>query len=472
MQRNAERLLRLINQLLDFSRLESGKMKLQASKSDIVSFVKGLLMSFQTYAEQKKIKYRFTTGHDKIDLYFDRDKMEKVIVNLLSNAFKFTPEHGGISVQIRQVENSVFIKIKDSGVGIEGDKIEHIFDRFYQVDGSLTRDQEGTGIGLALTKELIELHQGKISVESVVGRGTKFAVMLPCGKDHLNADEIVAEDLMLTEDAKHQVAIDDVQASDSFMDNKSSKTIILVVEDNPDMHAYIRDTLHPDYQVKEAHDGEEGVKLAKDIIPDLIISDLMMPKKDGYQLCSELKQDDRTSHIPVILLTAKAKHEDKLMGLQLGADDYLVKPFDSKELQIRIKNLIEIRRNLQAAFRNGNGQLNNADDNKELINPVDQLFMERVTEIVKVNMVDEQFDIKQFSKEIGMSGTQLRRKMNALTGLSPNQFLRSFRLKEAGRLIREEQHGVSEAAYKVGFNSLSYFSKCFQEQFGILPSDY
>lgn len=470
MQRNAGRLLRLINQLLDFSRLESGKLNLQASKGDIVPFVKGLLMSFQSLAEQKRITYRFISDRESIGIYFDRDKVEKIITNLISNAFKFTPAHGEITVSTAKNEHDVKIRVKDTGQGISPEKLPHIFDRFYQADDSLTRNQEGTGIGLALTKELVELHQGTIEVTSKPNHGTEFIITLPAGKAHLTEDQIIAEDIFLSRDStmptEGEVSIDEEQSV--IAQETDSETIVLVVEDNSDMQSYIHEILHPAYKVVEAFDGAEGVECAKEIIPDLIISDLMMAKKDGYQLCNELKQDEATSHIPVILLTAKAERKDKLTGLQLGADDYLVKPFDSQELQIRVKNLIEIRRKLQAVFKNGN--VNPREE--KLLSPVDQRFMERVLEIISDNLADEQFDVRQFSREIGMSGTQLRRKMSALTGQSPNQFIRSQRLKEAARLIREEQQTVSEAAYLSGFNSLSYFSKCFKEEFGKLPSEY
>jgi len=432
--------------------------------------VKGLLMSFQSLAEQKHINYHFTSDQKSIELYFDRDKTEKIFTNLISNAFKFTPEHGEITVSVTKNEHDVKIRVKDTAQGISPEKLLHIFDRFYQADDSLTRNQEGSGIGLALTKELVELHHGAIEATSKPNHGSEFLITLPVGKEHLTEDQIVAEDFVLSEQPATPIEPTELVETEQTKDMQKadSETIVLVVEDNSDMRSYIRETLHPAYKVVEAFDGVEGVECAREIIPDLIISDLMMPKKDGYQLCNEIKQDEATSHIPVILLTAKAERKDKLAGLQLGADDYLIKPFDSQELQIRVKNLIEIRRKLQVLFKNGNINLRE----EKLLSPVDQRFMERVIQIIGENLADEHFDVKQFSNNIAMSGTQLRRKMNALTGQSPNQFIRSQRLKEAARLIREEQQTVSEAAYLVGFNSLSYFSKCFKEEFGRVPSEY
>jgi DNA-binding response OmpR family regulator len=393
---------------------------------------------------------------------------------LLSNAFKFTPDYGDVEVFIEyypSTNENVQIKVSNTGPGIPTEKLDKIFNRFYQVDGSLNREQEGTGIGLALSKELVELHKGKINVDSQMNRQTVFTVILPTGKAHLNEDEIVAEDIVskLQSETFAEIDLEETPAINQEQDQKTEQApIILIVEDNPDMRFYIRSAIKSQYQVKESYDGEEGIAQALEIIPDLIISDLMMPKKDGYQLCRELKQDERTSHIPVILLTAKAEREDKLKGLETGADDYLIKPFDSQELLIRVKNLIDLRKKIRDSFKISNLK----EEAVPVINPVDERFMQRALELIEKYIADEQFDIKKFSKEIGMSGTQLRRKFNALTGQSPNQFIRSFRLKEAARLIKDEMVTVSEAAYNVGFNSLSYFSKCFQEEFGKLPSEY
>jgi DNA-binding response OmpR family regulator/anti-sigma regulatory factor (Ser/Thr protein kinase) len=452
-------------------------MKLQTSCGDIVSYIKGIMMSFQAIAERKQIKYQFISDKKEIVMYFDQDKIEKMFYNLLSNAFKFTPSHGEVSVRVRErSENgevgSIKISVTDTGRGIDKEQLPHIFDRFYQVDDSSIRDHEGSGIGLALIKELVEIHHGSIRVQSTVHRGSKFTVALPLGKDHLKDEEIIEQEVLvgrsdLFGERWIDLPVDEAIYTDSEM-SKVKRPIILIVEDNRDMSTFIREHLKPYYIIKEAFDGEEGLEKAKEIIPDLVISDIMMPKKDGYELCQNLKQDEKTSHIPIILLTAKAERKDKLEGLEIGADDYLVKPFDSTELLARVKNLIGLRQKLRERFsRNGKLPRDEMD-----INPVDKRFVERITKIIEENMSNEEFDIKQFSHLIGMSGTQLRRKMNALIGQSPNQFIRTLRLNEAARLIKEEMKAVSEAAYLAGFNSLSYFSKCFKEEFGKLPSEY
>jgi DNA-binding response OmpR family regulator len=477
MHRNAHRLLKLINQLLDFSKLESGKMKLQATHGDIVSFIRGIMMSFQALAERNHIKYHFFSEKKYIELYFDRDKIEKIFYNLLSNAFKFTPPYGEVSVKVKEnrkdgTEDSVEISVKDSGKGIRKEQLTHIFDRFYQVDDSSIREHEGSGIGLALTKELVEFHNGHIRVQSEVNRGSEFTVTLRLGRDHLKKEEIIEEDVLVSRSDISAEGLVDIPTDEAILtdteNSQANKPIILIVEDHRDMSAYIREYLQPYYKIKEAFDGDKGIEKAKEIIPDLIISDIMMPKKDGYELCQNLKQDEKTSHIPIILLTAKAERKDKIEGLEIGADDYLIKPFDSTELLARVKNLIGIRRKLRERFSR-DGKL--PEDQMD-VNPVDKRFFERITTIIEESMNNEDFNVRQFSYLVGMSGTQLRRKMNALTGQSPNQFIRTMRLKEAARLIKEELSSVSEAAYLVGFNSLSYFSKCFKKEFGKLPSEY
>ena len=495
MQRNAKRLLHLINQLLDFSKLESGKMSLQASAADIVAFVKGITMAFQSLAKQKNITFRFSSDRDNIEIFFDRDKMEKIFSNLLSNAFKITPDYGEISVDIREIQSSLFpftkdntervetpeqsdgirISVRDSGKGIAREKLEHIFERFFQADETMTREQEGTGIGLALTKELVELHYGKITVDSREGYGAEFSVFLRQGSAHLSSDEIIARDISITGDSPEADDLLNTITEDvlhELLGSQKGREIILVIEDNADMRSYICETLKDNYQLQEAFDGEEGLEKAQKIIPDLIISDIMMPKKDGYQVCAQLKQHELTSHIPVILLTARAEREDKLEGLQLGADDYLVKPFDSQELKIRIKNLLDVRKRLKSVYSQGKEQISTENKSGVILNPVDERFIVKVHEIIQENLQNEQFGVEQFSRQIGMSGTQLRRKMNGLTGQSPNQYIRTIRLREAARLIREENQTVSEAAYQSGFNNLSYFSKCFQEEYGSLPSEF
>jgi signal transduction histidine kinase/ligand-binding sensor domain-containing protein/DNA-binding response OmpR family regulator len=482
-KRSAKHLLGLINQLLDLSKLEAGKLELKAARANIVPFIKGITMSFESAAERKDITLKVKSSNDEIELYFDKEKMTKIMTNLLSNAFKFTPEGGQIKVSIDAGENnSITIKVRDTGVGISEEELSKLFDRFYQVDSSQTREHEGTGIGLALTKELVELHHGTISADSKLGEWTEFTIELPVGRMHLKDDEIVEENVILS-GAKNlsEPVTDDFIKTDSSSsvmsqtpqnDNEISKdkNIVLVVEDNTDVREYIKDSLGKDFQIEEATNGEHGVIKAEQIIPDLIISDVMMPKMDGNELTKRLKNDEKTSHIPIILLTAKSDHENKLEGLETGADAYLTKPFDTKELRIRINNLISIRRKLQKRYSKGDFVAIKRVEEKKLSN-LDEKFMAKVIEVIESHITEEEFSIEEFDKEIGMGRVQIYRKVKALTGKSPSRYIRSIRLTRAKHMIDEKKGNISEIAYSVGFSSPQYFTRCFKDEFGFPPSD-
>ena len=480
MERNAKRLLRLINQLLDLSRLEFGKMTLRASRGDFIAFLKGIVMSFASLAEQKKIMLRFEddstlTNGSPLEIYFDRDKIEKIFYNLLSNAFKFTPENGKIAVRVKTTvaadREFVEVAVKDAGIGIPAGELPRIFDRFYQVDSASTREYEGSGLGLALTKELVERHYGEIEARSEEGMGSEFIVRLPMGKEHLQPEEIVEDGDTKIEDRGSRVenqATSDEQPATSIKDQASSddQPIILVVDDHPDVRSYIRKYLEPDYHVIEAKDGREGSDAALEIIPDLVISDVMMPRMDGFQFCETIKTNAKTSHIPVILLTAKAGEENKLAGLETGADDYLIKPFSSKELQARAKNLIELRRKLREHFRR-EGLL---QPHEIAVPSIEEAFLQKLMQVTEQHLADEDFEIDVLRRELNMGQKQLYRKIKALTGQTPTEFIRTLRLRRAKQLLEQNAGTISEIAFQVGFNNLSYFSKCFREEFGQLPS--
>ena len=473
-KRNANRLLNLINQLLDLSKLEAGKLKLKASCGNIVSFVKGIAMSFESVGERRDILLKMKTTNNEIEVYFDKEKMEKILTNLFSNAFKFTPEGGKITVVINERDDKfVEIKVKDTGIGIPEKELPKLFDRFYQVDSSHTREREGTGIGLALTKELVELHRGSIKVESKEGKWTEVTVTLPLGKEHLLPDEIVEADespdekkiLVEEEDTLTSLQLEKPLPEDFDKD----KTIILVVEDNADVREFIKESLEGEYQVEEAVNGEQGVRKAESIIPDLIVSDIMMPKMDGYDLTKKLKNDEKTSHIPIILLTAKTEQESKLEGLATGADDYLVKPFDTEELLIRIKNIINTRRKLHKKFSKGEYILPRGEEKK--LRSIDEHFMNKVIEVIEQHISEEEFSIEEFGNEVGMSRSQLHRKLKALSGKSASRYIRSVRLTRAKTMIIDQKGNISEIAYSVGFSSPAYFTKCFKDEYGYPPSD-
>ena len=522
--RNGRRLLKLINQLLDISRLESGRMKLQASETDIVTFLRKVIAAFESLAARKQINLSFQAPEAPLLAFIDRDKLEKIVVNLLSNAFKFTEQGGSVEVVIDippgppskggvgavspfegGLRGMFEITVRDSGIGIPAERLPHIFDRFYQVDDTHTREQEGSGIGLALTKELVDLHHGEIFVESGLGEGTTFSVRLPLGKGHLDAAASAEFGIRSAEwDANAELGVrnseldeevnnldaDNSTGSASSTDSQDplqsairnpqseipppsairnpQSAIVLVVEDNPDMRTYLRESLAGGYKMLEAEDGEQGVKKAVKAMPDLIISDVMMPKLDGYELCRRLKNDERTSHIPVILLTARADGESKIEGLETGADDYLAKPFDARELRVRVKNLIELRRKLWEKFRQGS----TVEPRELTLTSIDARFLERAIAVVERHLDQPDFETEAFGKEIGLSRAQLYRKLRALTGQSTHQFIRTLRLKRAAQLLQHRTGNVSEIAYQVGFNNLSHFSRVFREVFGENPSAY
>ncbi len=493
-KRNSKRLLQLVNQLLDLSKLEAGRMKLEASKNNIVSFVKGIALSFESLSEEKDITLKITSEKDLIELYFDKEKMLKILSNILSNAFKFTPQDGKIMVSIiethtetidrgfltqarkSKMKGFVEIKIRDTGIGIRKEEIPKLFDRFYQVDSSFTREFEGTGIGLALTKELVELHYGSIKVESEIEQYTEFTLNFPLGREHLKDDEILIEEKTekstmffnqeryLSEKNLTEESIEEIETAAL----KEDKTIILIVEDNYDMREYIKESLGENYIIEEAANGEQGIRKALKIIPDLIISDMMMPKMDGNEMTKFLKNDEKTSHIPIIILTARSGQENKLEGLQTGADDYLTKPFDLKEIQIRIENLITIRKKLQEKF--GKIAYLSKYSGKKLLS-IDEQFINKVLKVIEDHISEEDFSIEDFGSEVGMSRTQLYRKLKAVTGMPASIYLRTIRLSKAKKMIEDKAGTISEVSYSVGFSSPSYFTKCFKEEFGYLPSE-
>lgn len=478
---NASKLLRLINQLLDLSRLESGIIKLEPVQDDIISFLKGITYSFHSLAEQKRIDLSFQSSENKLLMDFDKDKTEKILLNLLSNAFKFTPNFGSIYIAVEKLdffkgkeEDHLKVTVKDSGAGIPENELSKVFNRFYQADNSQVREVEGSGIGLALTKELVEVQNGVIEVLSGQEKGAAFAFYLPIKNEapivlsapeadfDLQTDGDFDENLISLEISQPRNPVLSVPA-----DDHTSREIVLVIEDNEDVRRFISGSLKQTYKIIEATDGEEGFALAKLHIPDLIISDVMMPKMDGYETCKALKNNEITSHIPVILLTAKAGIESKLEGLETGADDYLPKPFNTKELKVRMKNLIRLRRNLREKY------LQNAllENHPSPIAPKEDIFLRKIREIVEVHLEEEEFSVEDLSGELAMSRTQVHRKLKALTNQSASQFMRMIRLQHAQTLLKEGINNVSEVAYKVGFSSPNYFSTCFTEFYGYAPSE-
>jgi len=531
-RRNAQRLLRLINQLLDLSKIESNKLKLQVAAGNFIGFLKNNVMFFESMAQSRGVDLQFKvescTGFDSTqhfqEQYFDHDKIEKIFSNLLFNAFKYTAEGDSVSVTATLIKacrmqladadsgyeyeirspaceahrislsanrcqsttddvSGVLITVKDTGLGIPADSLSNIFDRFYQAteESEASNYSSGTtessGIGLALVKELVDLHHGMIKVESEKNQGTTFTICLPLGKAHFQEDGIIGtafgeayRDTRLVAEMPLTEAVS--PSLHSPVDDGSKGSVndifVLLIEDSSDMRGYIRENLESDYKVIEAEDGEQGVNCAFDTIPDLIICDVMMPKMNGFQVCQRLKTDERTSHIPIILLTAKAEAENKIAGLETGADDYLFKPFYAKELRVRMQNLIELRRKLRLRFSN----ITIVKPAELDITSVDKKFLQRLLDIVESHLSDETFGVEELCKEIGMSSPSLWRKIQGLFNKNPNQFIRSIRLQHAQQMLEENAGNIAEISLAVGFSNPSYFARCFQEQFGKSPSHF
>lgn len=451
---NSNRLNRLINQILDLSKMESGKIKLELQEIDIIQMLKTRIASFESLADKNKISISLDNKIEKCFLNVDKERIEEVIDNLLSNALKFTGQNGSIiiSFNIEKAEftNNAVISISDTGIGISEEKLTSIFDRFFQADGSSTKQFEGSGLGLAIVKELIELHGGSISVESKLNVGTTFKIFLP-----MDESEIVLPEIQKSLDIES-------------IKNDSDKPLILVVEDNYDVRNYIKENLEQYYRIEEAVNGEEGILKAIEKIPDLIITDVMMPKVDGFQLCTNLKNDHRTSHIPIIILTAKADTENKLSGLLLGADEFLAKPFSPRELNIRVGNLIHIRQLLREKYKEIS--VINSEDVKA--NPIDKEFLDKVFNQIKELLEDQQFSVQKLADDMAMSVSQLNRKLNALINQSAGKLIRATKLDYAAKLLEKNAGNITEIAYRIGFADVSSFTNSFKEKFGISPSEY
>ncbi len=469
--RNGKRLLKLINQLLELSKIEAGKTALKASLMDIVPLLKGWVLSFKSMAEMKDVELSFQTEKESYFLYFDKGKMEKVVINLLSNALKYTPSGGKVSINLvrKTIEGVDFLSVivADTGKGIAKEEQPYIFDRFYQAANADSDNVVGTGIGLSLTKELADLHKGSISVKSEAGKGSTFEILLPFGKAHLS-DEDIQVIPSTAASVSMDVPIEVVKSTDSqdIDAGNESKPLLLLIEDNQDLRNYIKDVLHEHYSILEGIDGEDGMQKAFEKIPDVIVTDLMMPKVDGLQVCKTLKEDIRTSHIPIILLTARSSKEDRIEGLKNLADDYLTKPFDNEELLVRIQNLIQLRTKVQAYF----GAENQLLPKKVTLNSMDNIFMEKITSRLEEEISNPLFGVEELADTVALSRSQLYRKIKAVTGLTPNEYMRTFRLHRAMDMLKQKSATVTEVAFAVGFQNPSYFSKCFQEQFQISPS--
>ena len=470
MRKNANAILELVNQMLDLAKIDAKSMKQELVNSDIVSFIRAHFAAFSTLAKQKEISFNSYTPPDKKLRLFDASKLEKIINNLVSNALKYTPEGGQVFCFANFPKpNLLELIIQDTGKGIQPEELSRIFDRFHQVSNSNSQQNIGTGIGLSLTKELVEIMYGQISVESIVGEGSKFKVSLPLGKEHLQNDEYVVLENYSAQSTP--VFTDDEETpncKETPEANRENLPELLIVEDHPEISEFIRENLQACYQVETAANGKQGFEMATELIPDLIISDVMMPEMDGIEMSRKIKADERTSHIPIILLTGKASHADKMQGLETGVDAFVPKPFNMKELRLRIEKIIEQRQKLRERF-NKNLKLEPKDI---AVSSADEKFIHKVMELIEKNMSNTEFEVNQLQDELLLSRTQLFRKIKALTNQSPGEFIRTIRLKRAASLMDQKFGNIAQITYEVGFNNPSYFAKCFKELFGMLPSEY
>jgi signal transduction histidine kinase/DNA-binding response OmpR family regulator len=445
--RNGHRLLDLVNQVLDVAKLEAGGMTLEFSTLDAIPYLKHLLYSFESMAEEKGVRLKFSSGLDKLNTAFDTHRIERVFFNLLSNAFKFTPSGGQVTMSAEKVAQTLVVKIEDTGIGIKAEQVPYLFDRFYQADSSDNLAQPGTGIGLSLVKELVELHGGKVSATSELNQGTVFTVELPIPDDLSQFES--SSDIVETTLNPEALPRKNISANmEHVTSEESALAEVLLIEDNPDVRSYVRDQLIEfGYKTVEAVDGIDGLEKAKAHVPDLIISDIMMPRLDGYGVAKGLKEDERTSHIPVILLTSKASDESKVAGFERGIDDYLLKPFNSVELKARVANLIEQRKRLRQRFSSATI----IRPNEVSAVPMDQIFLKKVLETIEANLTNEQFGVDTLSEEVGMSSTHLNRKLRALVDQTAGKLIRSMRLQRAADLLRQQAATISEVAYDMGF---------------------
>ncbi|MHC1705667.1 MAG: two-component regulator propeller domain-containing protein [Tenuifilaceae bacterium] len=489
-RKNANILLHLVNQLMDLRKIDTGNMRLKATKGDIMKFIEETATSFDMLANDHSIKFLINKSPNQFELWFDQDKIENIVVNLLANAFKFTPDNGEISISVAIVSNSdnrfqnninpvnqiLEIKVKDSGIGIPQDSISEIFNRFYQVKKGKAAFSEGTGIGLSLVKDLVTLLNGEISVESEEAKGSCFTVLIPADDELIDEnqriEEIEPSDNRYGRLRNYAIsAFQNIQPATTEIaqiETPNDAPVILVVDDNADIRNYIVQQLQHKYCFEHAVNGAEGIDKAIEFQPDLIISDVLMPEIDGIEFCKRLKSDIQTSHIPIILLTALTSLEYQIEGLETGADAYISKPFSMSLLEVHIKKLIDSRRKLKEQF-----ELDIFLQPKEItINTLDKDFLENVMEVVEKYMSNPEFDVQLFVNEIGMSRTVFYRKLKAVTGMSVNEFINTIRLKRSVQLLKQKKLSVSEIAYEVGFTSPKYFSTCFKKQFHKTPSEF
>ncbi|AJR04545.1 two-component regulator propeller domain-containing protein [Siansivirga zeaxanthinifaciens] len=473
---NAKHLLQLINRLMDFRKLENNLIKLEAAEGNIVKFLKEIYLSFSEYANDGNYDFNFYTTSEEIFVYYDRYKLERVFYNLISNAFRFTPKNGKITIRITEEPGNIKIQVEDTGVGIAKEYRDKIFERFFELTANRKPDQnynKSTGIGLSIVKNIVELHKGNINVfENENDKGSIFAVELPLGRDHLKDDEII-QDFKFSDDLSqyvYQKAEPPIILEEDILESiiLEDKPTILLVEDNKPLRKFMRDLLKQNYNVLEAKNGQIGFNIALKEQVDIIVSDVIMPVMTGTELCSIIKNDLRTSHIPLILLTSRSSLIFKIEGLESGADDYISKPFDVNEFKLRIKNILNSISLLKQRMTTTDTK--NTED--IVLSSLDEKLYVKALQIVEKNIGNEQFDIPSFCEELGVSRTVLFKKVKAWTNFTPNEFIQHIRLKKGAQLLEQGKINISQISYVVGFKNPKYFSKCFRKKYGKTPTEY
>lgn len=464
--RNAEKLSLLVTQLMDFQKADMASLRLIVSKHELKNYILEKKVLYKVEAERKNINLTAEISFDSLHVWFDREKMDKIINNLLSNAIKYTNSEGSIRIKVSQDEKNWHLSITDTGIGIPVSEQKYLFKRFFRAHNAINSKETGSGIGLLLTKELVKLHEGTIDFSSKENVGTEFKLTFKKGKDFFQEKETLKA-YMIEEN-------EDIAATDIAPDNEKEpevnderiKAKILIVEDNDDMRLYLKNNLSEQYTIAEASDGQEALENIEIINPDLVISDNLMPRMNGIDFCMKLKNSMETSHIPVILLTALSDKEDVLKGLDCGADDYIIKPFDITILKAKIRNILQNRETLKKLFAVSEG----AEATLEYTNPLDKEFIEKAVRLIEENLDEPSFSTNELSAGMSMSRSSFFNKLKALTGQGPNDFIRTIRLNKAKELLLTKQYNVFETSIMTGFSDAKYFSTAFKKQFGISPS--
>ncbi|GJH39481.1 sensor histidine kinase [Capnocytophaga sp. HP1101] len=464
-KKNSNRLLHLISEVIEFRSYENGKLQMYFTKGNLKHFLTELNSFFSDRIKQKKLNFQFVAEDTSFEMAFDKEKVEKIYFNLLSNALKFTPEEGTITVSLEKDGETAVLRVFNSGSYIPEDKQSEVFEHFYKINP----DSEGSGIGLALVQALVAAHNGTISVESTEGEGTTFSIRLPFAQEQLTTKAVYDSSYIETHlDLLPSLPAPAEKLKLPVAGQSSEKPTVLVVEDNEDMCQFIRYILSDDYDLIEAENGEEGFEMAKKHLPDVVISDVMMPKTDGFDLCQLIKTNVATNHIPVILLTAYALDEQKQVGFESGADAYIAKPFNVKLLKTRVRKLIENRKKIRETF--SNFLLN--ETKQETLGKVEQQFITDFTHYVENSIANPELNIDEIADALGLSRSNLYRKIKSLTDYSPNELIRTIRVKYAKQLLNTQAKSISEVAYEVGFSSPSYFAKCFKDFYNESPTEY